>query len=65
MFTAALEIAASGYAVAIAPAAGVQGAPPDALISAGVLITSLPIIVVYLLLQRRFVQGLAAGALKG
>jgi raffinose/stachyose/melibiose transport system permease protein len=36
-----------------------------ALISAGVLITSLPIIVVYLLLQRRFVQGLAAGALKG
>lgn len=36
-----------------------------ALISAGVLITSFPIIVVYLLLQRRFVQGLAAGALKG
>jgi ABC-type glycerol-3-phosphate transport system permease component len=35
------------------------------LISAGVLITSFPIIVVYLLLQRRFVQGLAAGALKG
>ena len=38
MFTAALEIAASGYAVAIAPAAGVQGAPPDALISAGVAV---------------------------
>ena len=37
----------------------------DGLISAGVLITSFPIIVVYLLLQRRFVQGLAAGALKG
>jgi raffinose/stachyose/melibiose transport system permease protein len=36
-----------------------------ALISAGVLITSFPIIVVYLLLQRRFVQGLASGALKG
>lgn len=36
-----------------------------ALISAGVLITSFPIIVVYLLLQRRFVRGLAAGALKG
>jgi raffinose/stachyose/melibiose transport system permease protein len=36
-----------------------------ALISAGVLITSFPVIVVYLLLQRRFVQGLAAGALKG
>jgi raffinose/stachyose/melibiose transport system permease protein len=35
------------------------------LISAGVLITSFPIIVVYLLLQRRFVQGLAAGAVKG
>jgi raffinose/stachyose/melibiose transport system permease protein len=35
------------------------------LISAGVLITSLPVIVVYLLLQRRFLQGLTAGALKG
>ena len=36
-----------------------------ALISAGVLITSFPIIVIYLLLQRRFLQGLTAGALKG
>jgi raffinose/stachyose/melibiose transport system permease protein len=35
------------------------------LISAGVLITSFPIIVVFLLLQRRFLQGLTAGALKG
>ncbi len=35
------------------------------LISAGVLITSLPVIVVYLLLQRRFLLGLTAGALKG
>jgi raffinose/stachyose/melibiose transport system permease protein len=35
------------------------------LISAGVLITSFPVIVVYLLLQRRFLLGLTAGALKG
>jgi ABC-type glycerol-3-phosphate transport system permease component len=35
------------------------------LISAGVLITSFPIIVVFLLLQRRFLVGLTAGALKG
>jgi raffinose/stachyose/melibiose transport system permease protein len=35
------------------------------LISAGVLITSFPIIVVYLLLQRRFLLGLTAGAMKG
>jgi len=35
------------------------------LISAGVLITSLPIIVLYLLLQRRFLHGLTMGAVKG
>jgi ABC-type glycerol-3-phosphate transport system permease component len=35
------------------------------LISAGVLITSFPMIVVYLLLQRRFLRGLTAGAIKG
>jgi len=40
MFTAALELAAGGYAVAIYPTGGVNGAPPDALISAGVAIVS-------------------------
>jgi raffinose/stachyose/melibiose transport system permease protein len=34
-------------------------------ISSGVLITSFPVIVVYLLLQRRFLLGLTAGAMKG
>jgi len=38
IFMAALELAAGGYAVAIYPADGVDGAPPDALISAGVAI---------------------------
>lgn len=40
MFTAALDLAASGYAVALAPEATVQGAPPDGLISAGVAIVA-------------------------
>lgn len=35
------------------------------LISAGVLITSFPIIVLFLLLQRRFLRGLTMGAVKG
>ena len=38
MFTAAMELAGSGYAVALYPTGGVQGAPPDSLISAGVAI---------------------------
>ncbi|MBI4787241.1 MAG: carbohydrate ABC transporter permease [Chloroflexi bacterium] len=35
------------------------------LIAAGVTIASLPIIVVYLIMQRQFLRGLTAGALKG
>jgi raffinose/stachyose/melibiose transport system permease protein len=35
------------------------------LIMAGVTIVSLPVIVVYILFQRQFIQGLTAGALKG
>ena len=40
MFTAAVDLAASGHAVALAPTTGVQGVPPDALTSAGVAIVS-------------------------
>ena len=40
MFTAALELAASGYAVSFYPTRGVHGVPPDALVSAGVAIVS-------------------------
>lgn len=40
MFTSALELAASGYAVSLHPTAGVHGVPPDALVSAGVAIVS-------------------------
>lgn len=36
-----------------------------AMISAAVAITSLPLIVVYILLQRQFLRGLTAGAIKG
>ncbi|MBI5305297.1 MAG: carbohydrate ABC transporter permease [Chloroflexi bacterium] len=35
------------------------------LIAAGVTLASLPIIIVYLILQRQFLRGLTAGALKG
>lgn len=35
------------------------------LISAGVLLVSLPIIIVFFALQRRFIEGLTAGAVKG
>lgn len=38
MFRAALELAANGYAIALFPTAGIHGAPPDALVSAGVAI---------------------------
>ena len=38
MFTAVLDLAASGYAVALAPTVSFQGVPPDALTSAGVAI---------------------------
>ena len=38
MFTAVLDLAASGYAVSLAPTVGFQGVPPDALTSAGVAI---------------------------
>ena len=38
MFTAALELATSGYAVAIYPTEEVQDTPPDGLISAGVAV---------------------------
>ena len=40
MFTAVLELAASGYAVSVCPTTGVDGVPPDALVSAGVAIVS-------------------------
>jgi len=40
MYTAVLELAASGYAVAIHPTAEPPGTPPDALISAGVAIVA-------------------------
>lgn len=36
-----------------------------ALISAGVMIVTLPIIIVYVLMQRQFLRGLTAGALRG
>ena len=38
MLTAALDLAASGYAVSVCPATGVEHTPPDALVSAGVAI---------------------------
>lgn len=36
-----------------------------ALISAGVMIVTLPIVIVYVLMQRQFLRGLTAGALRG
>ena len=35
------------------------------LLMAGIVISILPIVIVYLLMQRTFVQGITAGALKG
>ena len=34
------------------------------MIAAGVTIAMLPVVVLYLLLQRRFIEGITAGALK-
>jgi GT2 family glycosyltransferase len=40
MFIAALQLATDGYAVAIFPMSGVQGVPPDDLVSAGIAVVS-------------------------
>jgi ABC-type glycerol-3-phosphate transport system permease component len=37
----------------------------QALIAAGVTISTLPIIIVYVIFQRSFIQGITAGAVKG
>ena len=38
---------------------------PWQLVAAGVIISSIPIFVIYLLIQDQFVKGLTAGAVKG